>query len=129
MKMTAAYMEPRELNRSCLLSLKGKIKYKLVSVSHYGIMDQGLSWSFNNGTYTFLPRFRKIVPKMRAITIVKNILVAVYDGFLQYDLCCFHRQAIHCVKKDCAYWFGKHRSVDPGGGVLSSLIRALFLLP
>lgn len=70
-----------------------------------------------------------MVPKMRAITVVKKILVAVYDGFLQYDLCCFHRQAIHCVKKDCAYWLGKCRSVDPGGGVLSSLIKALFLLP
>jgi hypothetical protein len=70
MKRTAAYMDPKELNRSNLL-------------------------------FIFFPRFKNIVPKMRAITVVKKILVAVYDGFLQYDLCCFHRQAMHCVKKGC----------------------------
>jgi hypothetical protein len=69
-----------------------------------------------------------MVPKMRAMTVVKKILVAVYDGFLQYDLCCFHKQAMYCVVKGCEYWFGKNRSLDPGGGVLSSLIKALFLL-
>jgi hypothetical protein len=107
--------------------MKDKVQISFcLSSWHYG---SGLSWSFIKGTYTFLPRFKKMVPKIRAITAVKKILVAVYDGFLQYDLCCFHRQAIHCVKKDCACWLGKYRSVDPGGGVLSSLIKDLFLLP
>lgn len=31
----------------------------------------------SKGTYIFLPKFKKMVPKMRAITVVKNILVAV----------------------------------------------------
>jgi len=35
---------------------------------------------------------------------------------------------MHCVRKDCEYWVGKYKSLDPGGGVLSSLIKALFLL-
>uniref|UniRef100_A0A0A9HXR2 Uncharacterized protein n=1 Tax=Arundo donax TaxID=35708 RepID=A0A0A9HXR2_ARUDO len=91
-------------------------------------MDQVLIEILSKGTYIFLPKFKKMVPNMRAITVVKNILVAVYDGFLQYDLCCFHRQAMHCVMKDCEYCVGKYKSLDPGGGVLSSLIKVLFLL-
>jgi hypothetical protein len=83
---------------------------------------------FSKGTYIFFPKFKKMVPKMRAMTVVKKILVAVYDGFLQYDLCRFHKQVMHCVVVDCEYWIGKSRSLDPGGGVLSSLIKALFLL-
>jgi hypothetical protein len=68
-----------------LLSLVSEWKDKviLVSVSHHGIMDH-----VPVGACTFLPRFKKMVLKIRAITIVKKILVAVYDGFLQYDLCC-----------------------------------------
>ena len=32
------------------------------------------------------------------------------------------------MKKDCEYRVGKYRSIEPGGGALSSLIKALFLL-
>jgi hypothetical protein len=55
-------------------------------------------------------------------------LTAVYGGFLQYDILCFHRQAKHCVRKVCEYSVGKDRSVEPSGGVLSSFIKVLFLL-
>jgi len=75
-----------------------------------------------------LPKFKKMVLNMRATTVVKKILVAVYEGFLQYDLFCFHRQAMHCAWKDCEYWVGKYESFDLRGGLLSSLTKALFLL-
>ena len=78
--------------------------------------------------YTFFPSLQKMVPNIRAMTVVKKILVAVYDGLRQYDLCCFHRQAMHCVMKGCEYLVGKNKSFEPGGGLLSSLIKALFLL-
>jgi len=55
-------------------------------------------------------------------------LTAVYGGFLQYDILCFHRQAKHCVRKVCEYSVGKDRSVEPSGGVLNSFIKVLFLL-
>ena len=79
-------------------------------------------------TYTFLPKLKKMVPNTKPISVVKKILVAVYDGFLQYDLCCFHRQAMHCMMKDCEYCVGKYKSLDPGGGVLNSLTKFLFFL-
>jgi len=69
-----------------------------------------------------------MVPNIKAMTVVDNSLTALYGGFRQYDQCCFHRQAMHWVKKDCEYRVGKYRSFEPGGGALSSSIKALFLL-
>ena len=78
--------------------------------------------------YLFLPTPQNIVPNNRAITVVQKYLTAVYGGFLQYDILCFHRQAKHCVRKVCEYSVGKDRSVEPSGGVLNSFIKVLFLL-
>ena len=36
-----------------------------------------------------------MVPNKSAMMTVNIILTAVYDGFLQYDNFCFHRQARH----------------------------------
>jgi ABC-type arginine transport system ATPase subunit len=60
--------------------------------------------------------------------VVNKSLTALYGGFRQYDRCCFHRQAIHWVKKDCECCVVKYKSLEPSGGTLSSLIKVLFLL-
>jgi len=78
--------------------------------------------------YVFLPMSQKTVPNTKAMINVKKNLTAVYAGFLQYDKRCFHRHARHCIMKGCEYLVGKCRSLEPGGGMLSSLIKALFLL-
>lgn len=57
--------------------------------------------------YLLVPRSQNIVPNIKAITVVKKILTAVYGGFLQYDKCCFHRHAMHCTMKDWEYCVGK----------------------
>lgn len=62
------------------------------------------------------------------MTVVNKSLTALYGGFRQYDRCCFQRQAIHWVKKDCECCVVKYKSLEPSGGVLSSLIKSLFLL-
>ena len=54
-------------------------------------------------TYVFEPRFQNIVPNIRAMTVVKINLTAVYSGLRQYDQCCFHKQAVNWVKYDCEY--------------------------
>jgi hypothetical protein len=78
--------------------------------------------------YNLDPRSQNIVPNIKAIKVVKRNLTAVYGGFLQYDQCCFHKQAIHCVTNDVEYFVGKQRSVEPGAGVLNPAMSALFLL-
>jgi hypothetical protein len=69
-----------------------------------------------------------MVPKSRAIIVVEKNRTALYWGFLQYDRFCFQRHAKHCVKKDLECLVGKQRAPEPAGGVLSSCIKALFLL-
>lgn len=46
-------------------------------------------------TYVLDPRFQNIDPNIRAMTVVKRNLTAVYGGFRQYDQCCFHKHAMH----------------------------------
>jgi hypothetical protein len=70
---------------------------------------------------------QNIVPKSGAITVVYKYLTAVYEGFLQYDVLCFHKQAKHCVRKFWEYYVGKDRSLESSGGFLSSVIKILFL--
>ena len=78
--------------------------------------------------YLLEPISQNIVPNNRAMNVVNKSLTALYGGFRQYDRFCFQRQAIHWVKKDCEYFVGKYKSLEPAGGVPSSLIKALFLL-
>lgn len=79
-------------------------------------------------TYFLKPRSQNNEPHIRARTVVKKNLTAVYCGFRQYDLCCFHKQAKHWTRKDCEYCVGKYMSLESGAGLLSSSISALFLL-
>lgn len=60
--------------------------------------------------------------------IPNKSLTALYGVFLQYNLCCFHKHTVHWVKKDREYFEGKWSFCESGGGVLNSLIKALFLL-
>lgn len=53
--------------------------------------------------YLFLPIPQNMVPNKSATAIVKRYLTTIQGGFLQYDRCCFHRQANHCVRKSCEY--------------------------
>ena len=71
---------------------------------------------------------QNMVPNNKAMTVVKKSLTAVYGGFLQYDRCCFQRQALHWLMNDCEYFVGKFKSGEPGGAILRSLIMSLFLL-
>jgi len=79
-------------------------------------------------TYTLPPRSQKMVPRRRAIMVVKKNLTVLYGGLLQYDRFIFHRQAMHCVMDERGYLVGKYRSLEPGAGWLNSFIKALFLL-
>jgi hypothetical protein len=46
-------------------------------------------------TYLLVPRPWNITPKIMAIEVLNTSRMALYGVFLQYDLCCFHRQALH----------------------------------
>lgn len=46
-------------------------------------------------TYVFSPLFQKISPKRVPTTMVKKSRMALYGGFLQYDQCCFQKQALN----------------------------------
>lgn len=78
--------------------------------------------------YLLEPISQNIVPNNKAMIVVNKSLTALYGGFRQYDRCCFQRQAMHWVMKVCEYFVGKYKSLKPVVGVLSSLIKALFLL-
>ena len=75
-------------------------------------------------TYNRPPLSQKMTPnKTPIITVIKNLMALNFE-FLQYDQCCFQKQALHWVAKLVEYWVGKWRSVEPGCGVLSSLMRS-----
>ena len=56
-----------------------------------------------NSNYLLVPRSQNIVPNIKAMKVVKKNLTAVYGGLRQYDCRCFHKHAIHWVKKDWEY--------------------------
>lgn len=53
--------------------------------------------------YVLEPRSQNIVPNIKAVKIVKKSLTPLYLVLRQYDLYCFHRQAVYCVMNDRGY--------------------------
>jgi hypothetical protein len=127
MKSTAAYMEPIALKRSCRFRLHFREKFIKLGTKQFECHLHTTCFGFYV-LYLLEPISQNIVPNIKAVNVVNRSLTAPYGGFRQYDKCCFHRQAIHWVKKGCEYCVGKYKSFEPGRGVLSSLIKALFLL-
>lgn len=83
MNRTAAYMEPMALKRSTEFSLQELDGRSRMPIVNYLFVIDRLSGYENTNrpsreaAYVFLPSFQKMVPKMRAMMVVKKILVAV----------------------------------------------------
>lgn len=58
-------------------------------------------------THFLPPRSQNMVPNAKAMKVVNKNLTAVYGGLRQYDMRCFHRQAMHWTKKGWEYLVGK----------------------
>lgn len=79
-------------------------------------------------SYIFVPILQYMIPSMIAIAIVTKILIPLYSGLHQYDLCFFHMQMMNCTRKLCGYRVTKLRSLDPGCALLNSRTRNFVLL-
>lgn len=79
-------------------------------------------------TYYISPLFQKIKPNINPMAIVKMNRTELYAGFLQYDQYCFQKQAFNCTKNGWEYLVGKNKLLEPGVGVLASLISSWILL-
>ena len=76
------------------------MKYELKLIQRNILSSQNPVLGSN---YLLVPRSQNIVPNIKAMKVVKKNLTAVYGGLRQYDLRCFHKHAIHWVKKDWEY--------------------------
>lgn len=61
-------------------------------VTYHQIMKKE---SKSNLTYIFLPWSQKSNPKINEAKSICRERIKLYDGLLQYDKCCFHKQALN----------------------------------
>lgn len=74
--------------------------------------------------YLLVPMSQNMVPNMKAHMIVKNILIALYGGLLQYTRFCFHKHLRNCAHVFCEYIVSNFNGFEPGGGCPCFLIEA-----
>lgn len=79
-------------------------------------------------TYNVCPCFQNNVANITADKILKIHWSKLYEGFLQYDKCCFHRQALNCSQPFCGKRVGKCKSLEPRVGVFNCLTSSLLSL-
>jgi len=72
-------------------------------------------------TYNFIPCFQKRTANTVDEITINIMRVKLYEGLLQYDKYCFHRQALNCPQPFCGKRVGKCKSVESGGGLLRCL--------
>ena len=74
--------------------------------------------------YLLKPISQNIDPSNNAQIAVKNNLMALYCGLLQYTRFCFHRQVRNWVNKSCEYVEENFNGSEPAGGILKCLMEA-----
>lgn len=77
-----------------------------------------------NDSYLFAPTCQNIEPNTNAANIVKIILIALYGGFLQYRILCFHKHLTNCDHVFCEYNVSNFNGFEPGEGCSYCLIAA-----
>ena len=120
-----AYMTPSMLNISCSLVLFFSEKNQ---VKIFEIKKQGLETSFYFWAHILEPICQKTMPNRSEVAIVVTKRTTLCSGFFQYDLCCFHKHAMHWDLKLCQYPDGKFSSCEFGVGLLSLSTSSTFSL-
>lgn len=66
--------------------------------------------------YLFEPISQNTVPNIKALTVVKNSLMALYGGLLQYTRFCFHKHRKNWDNRFCEYMVSNFSGSEPAGG-------------
>ena len=79
-------------------------------------------------TYMSLAFCQKRRPHNVELRNMKTMWVRLWEGFLQYEQCCFQRQAFSCPQPVCEKREGKLKASDPTDAELSCSTISLFSL-
>lgn len=100
-KSTATYKAPNTLNKSCWLFLQ-KIRPKkeeaktIISKENKKLIDL-----FTSVAYISCPCFQKSAPIIKDESTKYDRRTKLYAGLLQYERCCFHKQALNWPQPFC----------------------------
>ena len=123
--MTAMYIDPIMINKSCSLFLHKR--YVCVS-ENVCVLSIDVAVHVKFRTYISFPFCQKSRPNITAEQIIDSKRAKLYAGLLQYDKCCFHRHATNCILVLCGKRVGKCKSLEPGCGSLNCLTNSMVSL-